>query len=232
MNRICRSSSRRRSLSSGAMTTNFARSKAMWRSISGKVPLPIEPKPIITIGPSKRAWSPPSVEGVVAFTSVTPQQRGQGSCRVRREAIVAADEAGNQGRKLGPLLERTAGADEPTGAVERAGLELAPKQPVPLVRPGQPQRAGLLAGEAKPRVIGRVADQQHGTLAATGGLAQRVMHQCRADAALAAVGRDRERTEQERRPVRTGRHLPELQRTDDAAALGGNQRQFRPTAFA
>src|SRR5262245_48051795 len=39
------------------MTTNFGRSKATCRSISGKVPLPIEPKPIITIGPTKRACS-------------------------------------------------------------------------------------------------------------------------------------------------------------------------------
>jgi hypothetical protein len=37
------------------MTTNFDRSNVMWRSINGKVPLPIDPKPIITIGPSKRA---------------------------------------------------------------------------------------------------------------------------------------------------------------------------------
>ena len=37
------------------MTTNFDRSKAMWRSISGRVPLPIEPKPIMTMGPSKLA---------------------------------------------------------------------------------------------------------------------------------------------------------------------------------
>src|SRR6516165_11696520 len=182
MNRICRSSSRRRSLSSGAMTTNFEWSKAMCRSISGKVPLTMEPNPIITIGPSKRAWSGPlSVEGVVAFTSVTPQQEGTGSRRARRDAVVAVDEARHQGGKIGPLLERTSGADQPAGAVECAGLELAPKQPVPLVRPGQPQRAGLLAGEAKPRVIGRVADQQHGAMAETGGLAQRVVHQRRAD---------------------------------------------------
>ena len=61
-----------------------------------------------------------------------------GSRRVRREAIVAVGEARNQGRKIGPLLERTAGADQPTGAIERARLELAPKQAVALVRPGQP----------------------------------------------------------------------------------------------
>ena len=75
------------------------------------------------------------VEGVVAFTSVTPQQE-MGSCRVRHEAIVFADQAGNQGRKIGSLLERTAGADQPASAIERAGLELTPKQTVALVRPG------------------------------------------------------------------------------------------------
>src|SRR5919201_4560421 len=225
MNRICRSSSRRRSLSSGAMTTNFARSKAMCRSISGKVPLPMEPKPIITIGPSKRAWSGPlSVEGMGAFTSVTPEQ--EGSRRVRRETIVAAGETRNQGGKIGPTRERTAGADQPAGAVERARLELVPKQPVALIRPGQPQRAGLLAGEPEPRIIGGVADQQHGAMTATFGLAQRVVHQRRADATLAAVGRDRERAQQQRRPIGTRRYLPQPHRTDDAAALGGHPRPF------
>src|SRR5262249_57176245 len=128
----------------------------------------------MTIGPAKRAWSGPlSVEGAVTFTSVTPQQE-RGSCRVRHEAVVFADQAGNQGRKIGPLLERTAGADQPASAIERAGLEFTPKQPVTLVRPGQPQRAGLLAREAKPRVLARVADEQHGTTPAASGLAHRV----------------------------------------------------------
>src|SRR5258708_31317230 len=107
-----------------------------------------------------------------------------GSRRVRREAIVAVGEASNQGRKVGLSREGTAGADQPTGAVESARLELTPKQPVALVRPGQPQRAGLLAGETEPGVIGRVADQQHGAMAATCGLPQRVVHQRRADARL------------------------------------------------
>src|SRR5262249_60958044 len=102
--------------------------------------------------------------------AVTPSE-GMGPGRVRPEAFVFAAQAGNQGRKIGPLLERTAGADQPASAIERAGLELTPKQPVALVRPGQPQRVGLLAGETEPRVIGRVANQQHGTVAAPGGLA-------------------------------------------------------------
>src|ERR1700677_2455116 len=57
MNLSLRSSTRLRSLSSGAITTNLLRSKPIWRSISGKVPRPMEPKPIIMIGPSKRAWT-------------------------------------------------------------------------------------------------------------------------------------------------------------------------------
>src|SRR5262249_55327177 len=180
MNRICRSSRRRRSLSSGAMTTNFARSKAMCRSISGKVPLPIEPKPIITIGPSKRACSgPPLVED--AFTSVLLSDRSKGSRRAWRKAIIVRDKARNQGGEIGRPLERAAGADQPTGASERSGLEFAPKQPLPLVGAGQPQRAGLLAGEPEPRVIGHVADQQHGVVAAACSLAQRVVHQRRTD---------------------------------------------------
>src|SRR5262245_60480747 len=91
MKRICRSSSRWRSLSSGAMTTNFARSNAMCRSMSGKVPLPMEPKPIITIGPSKRAWSGPlSAAAMLALILVTPCSAAVRSDVVglqRREAV-------------------------------------------------------------------------------------------------------------------------------------------------
>src|SRR5215470_9863571 len=43
------------------MTTNFSWSNARWRSSNGRVPLPIEPKPIITMGPSKRASNAESV---------------------------------------------------------------------------------------------------------------------------------------------------------------------------
>ena len=43
----------------------------MCRSISGSVPLPIEPKPIITIGPSKRACTgQASAERVIVLMSV------------------------------------------------------------------------------------------------------------------------------------------------------------------
>ena len=48
-----------RAESSGSMTVTFERSRSMWRRISGKTPLPIEPKPTTTSGPSssaKVAW--------------------------------------------------------------------------------------------------------------------------------------------------------------------------------
>ena len=47
------------------------RSKSKWRSISGSVPLPIEPKPIITIGPSMRPC-----RGQSAMASSLPQLQG------------------------------------------------------------------------------------------------------------------------------------------------------------
>ena len=45
-----------RSSSSGSMTTKRDLSYSKCRSISGSVPLPIEPKPIMTMGPVILAW--------------------------------------------------------------------------------------------------------------------------------------------------------------------------------
>jgi len=59
-----------------------------------------------------------------------------GSRRVWRATIVAARETRNQGCKVGPLLERISASDQPMSAIERAGLELARKQPMPIERPG------------------------------------------------------------------------------------------------
>src|SRR5262245_49822282 len=233
MKRSWRSSSSRRSLSSGAITTNFERSKAMWRSISGKVPLPIEPKPIITIGPSKRACSgQPSVVVVVAVISVTPGKRLTRSRSARPMDGLVAVKAGNERGEIGLRRERAAGADQPLRALECARREFARKQAVLLVGPGQPQRARILTREAEPPVIRSVADQQHSAMTATGRFAQRLLHQGRADAALAAVGRDRERAEQQRRPARAGRDAPQPYGADEATAFGGNQRQLRLAAFA
>jgi hypothetical protein len=57
MKRMPRASRISRSVASGSMTTRRSLSKVKWRSISGRVPLPIEPKPIITIGPVIRPWT-------------------------------------------------------------------------------------------------------------------------------------------------------------------------------
>src|SRR6185369_12498174 len=181
MNWIWRSSSKARSLSSGAITTNFERSKAMWRSMSGKVPLPIEPKPIITIGPSNRACSgQPSVMAAGAFISTTPEAKGEGSRRARRERRLTAGDAGNERGEVGLLFGPTGGADQPARAVERARIELAGEQPMRLVGSGQPQRRGLLVGEAEPSVIRRVADQQHGGMVCQGRFTQRDLNERRA----------------------------------------------------
>jgi hypothetical protein len=52
-----RSSSSLRSLSRGSMTTMRDLSYLKWRSMSGSVPRPIEPKPIMTIGPVISLWT-------------------------------------------------------------------------------------------------------------------------------------------------------------------------------
>ena len=212
MKRICRSSSRCRSLSSGAMTTNFERSKAICRSISGKVPLPIEPKPIITIGPSKRACSGPAVGRSGDRVHVGYSQAkeidaalhaacGARTCRVAASMAGYCDEAGND--RATPPCRRPAALISPRAPSSAPRAQLAGEQAVPLVRPGQPERAGLLAGEAEAAVVGRVADQQHRAMAETrrrrAARAAPASSRCRA---CAQSGCDRERPEQERRPAR------------------------------
>src|SRR5215469_6870180 len=109
------------------MTTNFSWSNARCRSISGRVPLPIEPKPIITIGPSNRASRP---SGVRAVTSVTPKARDGLSRRTRRQWALVADEVRDEAREVRPGRRWPAGADQAARAVERSGRELIAEQPV------------------------------------------------------------------------------------------------------
>jgi len=65
----------------------------------------------------------------------------------------------------------------------------------------EPQRAGLRAGEAEPSVVRRVADEQHGTMPAPCSLAQRMLHQRRPDAALAADRVHSKWSKHQRRPL-------------------------------
>src|ERR1700733_2717863 len=66
MKRMPRSSRILRSLSSGSMTTKRDLSYSKCRSIKGNVPLPIEPKPIITMGPEIFAWISEGLMGMVS----------------------------------------------------------------------------------------------------------------------------------------------------------------------
>src|ERR1700689_126702 len=147
------------------MTTNFARSKPMWRSINGSVPLPIEPKPSITIEPSKRACSGQAVVALVmAFIFVVPSAIRK-VCLSRVPCRRAAGRARNASGEA-RLRCRTAGcADQAACAIKAAGLQFAAEQPWPLETSGQPERAGLGRGKAEAVVIGRIADKEEGIVA-------------------------------------------------------------------
>ena len=127
-----------------------------------------------------------------------------------------------------------AGADRPARAVERARLELAGEQPVPLVRSRQPQPAGLLAREAETSVVWCVADQHHGAVAKPLRVLERTLDQRAPDPAAAIVGVHCDRPEQQRWPRRAGGHVPEPRSANDAAAVGRDKRETlrRQTSFA
>ena len=85
-------------------------------------------------------------------------------------------------RDLWPFLERARRADEAARAGEGAGAKLQPEKTLALVRARQPQALRQLGREAKARVIGRIADEQHGAVAAHGGTVERCAHQYCAEA--------------------------------------------------
>src|SRR5688572_17560333 len=141
------------------MTTNLERSNWMWRSSSGSAPLPIEPKPIITMGPSKRAWIGKSV--IDCLQSIHVRRRGQRS-RQRRESRVAPTFKVALCRLWHDLRSlfvhrrdrRSRHADETARAVERAGRELVTQQTTLLVETGQPEPCGFCRRETEAAVIG------------------------------------------------------------------------------
>ena len=127
------------------MTTNFERSKPRWRSSSGSTPRPMEPKPIMTIGPANsacRMW--PSAVRVKAFMSVVPMLEWISSRRARREGNFTPGEAGNECGEVRLRLMPSGRADEPLASASAPGTNSRAEQPVALVGPGQPQRAGRL----------------------------------------------------------------------------------------
>src|SRR5262245_31779792 len=77
------SSSRCRSRSSGSMTVQRSWSNSMWRSSNGSTPRPIEPRPMMTIGPLTR----PSTSVLV---TPTPFVGTDGSAVERVDATASA----------------------------------------------------------------------------------------------------------------------------------------------
>ena len=159
-------------VSSGSMTTNFERSKPKWRSISGSVPLPIEPKPIITIGPAKRACSGHGFghAGSARSYRLAPEQE---AIRLTPRAARGTRRVAAEARRPASARSRLRAASRPVRAdrgrarrrARRARARSASSR-CALVAAGQPQPAGLLGREAEAAVVRRVADQQHGAMAA------------------------------------------------------------------
>jgi hypothetical protein len=114
------------------------------------------------------------------------------------------------GGRHGGLRDRASGgADHAAGAVERALPELEREQPVAFEWSGQTQAAGLFGGEAETAVIGRIADQDDGTMAEPLRLADRAADQSGADAAVAAPRGHGDWPEQQRWLPRGTGDLPE-----------------------
>src|SRR3954471_15567186 len=164
-----------------------------------------------------------SVMRVSAFISVAPS-KCQRWLRGKRERNRRVDRAGEEvGQAVRNAVARR--ADQAARAVERTALELEAEQTILLVGAGQPQRAGFLGREPETAVIGRIADQQHRSVLARPCLTQRALHQYGADAAIARVRRDRERTEEQRWAAKARVHVPQAHTTDDAAVRRDDERQ-------
>ena len=150
--------------SSGAITTNFDRSKPICRSIRGRVPRPIEPKPIITIGPVESG-----VHGL-AFGHAGDcvhighsKANGEQAHAARRRGATKSDlertgKAGNERGEIGLRLE--AGRSRRSARARRRARPATSSQASSRSRsygPGSQRPAGLLAREAEAGVIGGIA---------------------------------------------------------------------------
>ena len=116
-------------------------------------------------------------------------------------------------------------ARSPLAASSAAGDEFEREQPVPLERTGQLQSGGFLGRKAESAVIGRVADQDDRAMAEPARIAKRAPHQRGADAAVAAIRRDRDRPQQQSRLAAAAGDVPEPRGADHAPAVGGDEAQ-------
>src|SRR3978361_1200701 len=165
--------------SCGSMMTKRDLSYSKCRSISGSVPLPIEPKPIMTMGPEIFAWT-----GATGLLAGAPENcvcagsaKAAGHCVAGIKAtqcrVWPVKSSGVSGQFSGfsdlnrPAPGCRAGRrDNAPEVVERALAQLEAKQAVAFERAGQRQFAGFPGGEAEPRVIGRIPEQDHRAMAA------------------------------------------------------------------
>src|SRR5262245_38533014 len=166
MKRMPRWSSSLRSLSSGSMTTKRFLSYAKWRSIRGRVPLPIEPKPIITIGLSIRACT--GHLGIIEISRkgrqmVERRRNGRRAKQARRprQCAILCCGSGDSGTK-NRLGGRT---QQPAGALERVRDKLEGEQAVPFEGARHAQGRGYLCREAEPAVIRCISDEDDGAVA-------------------------------------------------------------------
>src|SRR5688572_25732620 len=87
------------------------------------------------------------------------------------------------------------GSDNTGGKIQPARTQFEAEQPLTLEWPRQEQIAGLLSREAKPRIIGRIAQQHDGRMAARLRSLQRVDHQRAAQPELPTRRIDSQRSE-------------------------------------
>src|SRR4051812_29584034 len=98
-----------------------------------------------------------------------------------RRGAGVVDRRRHEGRVPGAVRRGAGRGDEAAGAAKRTGRELQRKKAVALIGSGEPERAGLLAGEAEAGVIGRVTDEENGGVAACLGPGERLAHQLGAE---------------------------------------------------
>ena len=217
----------------------------MCRSSSGSVPLPIEPKPIITMraveaGVARGHWSCQS-PGVrrrscprACRTRRAPHARSR---RVVKRRAAASRDAGvrDQARRPDCGIAFAGRADQAARAVERARHEFEREQAVLLVA----GRAATARRSSRPRSRSGRSTARRRPAARRDGRAllasrERTLHQRRCRCRGCGVGMHRERAEQQRRAAAPGRDVPEPHGADDAAVFDRDERQAvgRQAAFA
>ena len=128
-----------------------------------------------------------------------------------------------------------AGRDHPSGGIgERTRGEFEPEEALLLDEARHDELFGEAPVEAEPLVIGRVADEQHGVVAAGDRTRQGFANESRAEPEATMAPGDRQRPEQQGRPSGPGLDVPQPQRADEFARILGDEREAcsRPAPLA